>query len=161
MAPISANPPTTGHDGHKDYPDVSSVKCPNLVIFLMFLVCMVCMAMAIYQGDWGSWRQLERVKERRAEARRQRMAQGEGGLGITVPSNAKVVVATERTPLLLVVPPPATSSVYAVGFPSPALSGYSGTTEIPPLQEVSPDLEEARKRGRREFIRSLQRSFTL
>lgn len=73
----------------------------------------------MYQGDVGSWAQLERARQRREEAR----------------NEMRMVVAScpsERTPLFLVVPPdPRLES--QKGLPSPALSGV---TEIPPLQEA-------------------------
>ncbi|KAK3997507.1 hypothetical protein QBC44DRAFT_364311 [Cladorrhinum sp. PSN332] len=155
MAPTPPSPVApNGHEGHNHYPDVSKyVNYPNLAISVMFVACLICMAMAVYQGDRGSWRQLERLKERREEARRQQMAQGQG---IAIAVTSCPTAATERTPLLLVVPPPATSD-FVKGLPSPALSGI---TEIPPLQEALPDLEEPRKGGSGESSNSQQRRFS-
>ncbi|KAK4164943.1 hypothetical protein QBC43DRAFT_369665 [Cladorrhinum sp. PSN259] len=127
--------------------DVSKwVHCPNAVLALMVFACVAFMAMAVYQGDRGSWKQLERLKRRREEARNQRMTKG---MNIVIPSHP----TNERTPLLLVVPPPSTPD-FQKGLASPALSGV---TEIPTLQEGLPDLEP-RKGG--ESSSAQQRRFS-
>ncbi|KAK4462138.1 hypothetical protein QBC42DRAFT_251809 [Cladorrhinum samala] len=90
----------------------------NLIILAMAIICVLLIGLAMYQGDVGSWAQLERARQRREEARQE--------MRMAVAS-----CASERTPLLLVVPPDSRTESQK-GLPSPALSGV---TEIPPLQE--------------------------